>query len=106
LHGSIPNVINQIHLIIRSEFFDQVVFIDHTAEEGADDDESWLDKGSSKVNLHEIKMVSAIVRYIYQQGYSPQNMVVLTPYLGQLVALQRALANDWSVMIDGKIIFL
>lgn len=46
-------------------------------------------------------MVLAIVRYMYQQGYGPERMVVLTPYLGQLVELQRGLSQEWNVIVDG-----
>ena len=44
-------------------------------------------------------MVVAIVKYLRQQGYSPSNMVVLTPYLGQLLKLQEALSADQKVLV-------
>ena len=39
-------------------------------------------------------MVLKIVRYLGQQGYGTDKIVILTPYLGQLRALQEALKKD------------
>jgi hypothetical protein len=39
-------------------------------------------------------MVLKIVRYLVQQGYGSDKLVVLTPYLGQLRALTDALSKD------------
>ena len=50
-------------------------------------------KGSKK-NEHEVQMVLKIVRYLGQQGYGTDRLVILTPYLGQLRALQLALKKD------------
>ncbi|KFZ12367.1 hypothetical protein V502_07117, partial [Pseudogymnoascus sp. VKM F-4520 (FW-2644)] len=51
---------------------------------------------SSKQNLFEASMVLKCVRYLAQQGYGSDKMVVLTPYLGQLKLLRDELstAND------------
>jgi hypothetical protein len=38
-------------------------------------------------------MAVAIVNYLLQQGYAPNQMVILTPYLGQLMELQRLLRD-------------
>lgn len=46
-----------------------------------------------QVNLHEVAMVRAVVRYLLQQGYGPGQVVVLTPYLGQLLELQKGLSE-------------
>jgi hypothetical protein len=78
----------------------QVVFIDHTQLE-LEDNGAWREQHQSKVNQHEVDMVIATVRYLYQQGYGPERMVVLTPYLGQLMELQRGLSNEWNVIVDG-----
>eukprot|EP00884_Botryococcus_braunii_P010997 jgi/Botrbrau1/1989/Bobra.0052s0031.1 len=94
-----PRVLNRPNI---KGLADNVIFISHTEGEGADSEVTWADDRNSKVNMHEVRMVASIVRYIYQQGYTPENMVVLTPYLGQLVALQRILAKDWNVMIDER----
>jgi hypothetical protein len=39
-------------------------------------------------------MVLKILRYLGQQGYRTDQIVILTPYLGQLRALQQALKVD------------
>ena len=49
---------------------------------------------SSKSNKHEVEMVLKILRYLGQQGYHTDQIVILTPYLGQLRALQDALKKD------------
>ncbi|KAI0310251.1 P-loop containing nucleoside triphosphate hydrolase protein [Amylostereum chailletii] len=49
---------------------------------------------SSKQNTYEIQMVLKIVKYLAQQGYGTEDVVVLTPYLGQLLKLQQTLKND------------
>ncbi len=49
---------------------------------------------ASKVNVHEVGMVAATVRYLLQQGYGPEQLVVLTPYLGQLQEIQRELRKQ------------
>jgi len=39
-------------------------------------------------------MILKLVKYFGQQGYGTKEMVVLTPYLGQLRALRDALKKD------------
>lgn len=39
-------------------------------------------------------MVLKLVRYLGQQGYQTKDMVVLTPYLGQLRLLKQILSNE------------
>jgi superfamily I DNA and/or RNA helicase len=48
---------------------------------------------SSKQNLFEASMVLKCVRYLAQQGYGSDKMVVLTPYLGQLKLLRDELST-------------
>ncbi|KAJ8602141.1 hypothetical protein CTAYLR_001664, partial [Chrysophaeum taylorii] len=72
-----------------------VLFVDHDEPEDAYaadlDDESHHHDPSNKVNRHEVAMVSAIVRYVLQQDYDPSQVVVLTPYLGQLQEIRHEL---------------
>ncbi|KAG2036386.1 hypothetical protein BDR03DRAFT_992983 [Suillus americanus] len=74
-----------------------IIFIDHTHLEDNDshisdkDDEA---SSGSKQNTYEVEMVWKIVRYLAQQGYGTERLVVLTPYLGQLSKLQDALKRD------------
>ncbi|KAG2134156.1 AAA domain-containing protein, partial [Suillus bovinus] len=64
-----------------------------------DDDSRISDKvdgvlSGSKKNTYEAEMVWKIVRYLAQQGYGTEELVVLTPYLGQLSQLQDVLKGD------------
>ena len=73
------------------------IFIDHRHRE--DDDIRISDRGDgesscSKQNTHEAEMIWKIVHYLAQQGYGTDKVVVLTPYLGQLVKLRDVLKND------------
>ncbi|EIN07312.1 P-loop containing nucleoside triphosphate hydrolase protein [Punctularia strigosozonata HHB-11173 SS5] len=80
---------------------DNVVFIHHEKPEddlreasvlGGEDEV--MGSKSSKRNAHEVSMVLKILRYLGQQGYGTDKVVILTPYLGQLRALQQALKED------------
>ena len=73
-----------------------VVFIDHDEQEQSGGE----GETNRKTNTYEVGMVRAMVRYLVQQGYQSTQLVVLTPYLGQLQVLQKALSNDWQVLVD------
>lgn len=45
----------------------------------------------------KVDMVVSSVRYLLQQGYAPDQITVLTPYLGQLLELQKALSKEFDV---------
>jgi hypothetical protein len=45
-------------------------------------------------------MVWKIVRYLAQQGYRTDEIVVLTPYLGQLRELREKLKNDTDPVLN------
>jgi len=49
---------------------------------------------TSKQNTYEANMVWKIVRYLGQQGYGTNELVVLTPYLGQLHKLREILKEE------------
>jgi superfamily I DNA and/or RNA helicase len=76
---------------------DNIVFFTHAHPE---DDNSRLQNSreegakSSKQNKFEVDMVLKVLRYLGQQGYGTDKIVILTPYLGQLHRLQEALRND------------
>jgi superfamily I DNA and/or RNA helicase len=55
---------------------------------------------SSKRNRHEALMVLKTVRFLSQNGYKTENMVVLTPYLGQLSLLKEALREDHDPVLS------
>ena len=67
-----------------------VVFIDHREVEQSHGDEAMIET-CSKVNTFEVKMIMKILTYLIQQGYRGSDMVVLTPYLGQMMALRQEL---------------
>jgi superfamily I DNA and/or RNA helicase len=76
---------------------DNVVFVTHGHPEDEFKDINELRDGgskSSKQNTFEVKMVLKIVKYLAQQGYESDEVVVLTPYLGQLHKLRLILRNE------------
>jgi hypothetical protein len=76
---------------------DRVVFVSHghlEAEEPALTDRREPGSKASKHNAFEADMVLKIVRYLVQQGLRTKDMVVLTPYLGQLRLLRDKLSRD------------
>jgi superfamily I DNA and/or RNA helicase len=76
---------------------DNIVFISHAKPEGNHDqigDRKDMASKASKQNQFEVEMVLKIVKYLGQQGYGTSNLVVLTPYLGQLHRLRDALKKD------------
>lgn len=76
---------------------DNLVFVCH---EKLEDEHAQLSErrdmtsATSKHNTFEVEMVLKIVRYLGQQGYGTDKLVVLTPYLGQLHKLRDALKKD------------
>jgi hypothetical protein len=78
-------------------FQDSVIFVSHShpevnAEKIADRRDG--DAKSSKENVYEADMVLQCVRYLGQQGYGTEDMVILTPYLGQLYLLMKTLSEE------------
>jgi hypothetical protein len=75
----------------------RVVFVHHEhAEEslaGTQEKRDAMMKESKK-NLFEAKMVLKLVKYLGQQGYKTDNIVILTPYLGQLSLLREILRQE------------
>ncbi|KAK1981578.1 ATPase [Colletotrichum cereale] len=75
----------------------RVSFVNHShPEELADEIADRRDAGvpSSKQNRFEAHMVLKLVKYLGQQGYGTENLVILTPYLGQLRLLRDMLSKD------------
>ncbi|KAJ7650277.1 P-loop containing nucleoside triphosphate hydrolase protein [Roridomyces roridus] len=76
---------------------DNLIFIDHDKPEDEHSSiKNQVEGGSksSKRNRHEAQMVLKIVKYLAQQGYGADKLVVLTPYLGQLQELRSVLAAE------------
>jgi hypothetical protein len=75
---------------------DRVIFFNHTnLEESFLEISDRRDEGAkqSKQNLFEAEIVLKIVKYLGQQGYGTDKLVVLTPYLGQLSLLRQTLSK-------------
>ncbi|KAI5994799.1 P-loop containing nucleoside triphosphate hydrolase protein [Pisolithus albus] len=80
-----------------------VIFVNHNHPEDEDNRISdGADGGSttSKQNTYEVKMVLRIVRYLAQQGYGSDKIVILTPYLGQLSHLRDALKKETDPILN------
>ncbi|KAF2220946.1 AAA domain-containing protein [Elsinoe ampelina] len=78
-------------------FQDSVVFVDHRQLEVEKDvifDPREGGATSSKTNEYEAHLTLRCVRYLAQQGYRTDQVVVLTPYLGQLGLLYDVLAAE------------
>jgi len=78
-------------------FQDSVIFVTHHQPElNAKSLADRRDEGaqSSKENDYEVKMILKCLRYLGQQGYGTDQIVILTPYLGQLYNLVRTLSTD------------
>ncbi|KAG1880008.1 AAA domain-containing protein [Suillus subluteus] len=74
-----------------------IIFIEHTHLEDNNSRISDKDDEASsglKQNTYEVEMIWKIARYLAQQGYGTERLVVLTPYLGQLSKLQDAMKRD------------
>ena len=76
---------------------DRVIFFNHNSPEvNATEiaDRRDEDAKGSKRNVFEVQIVLKIVRYLAQQGYGTDKLVVLTPYLGQLHLLRDQLSKE------------
>ncbi|KAF4986972.1 hypothetical protein FGRMN_10595 [Fusarium graminum] len=75
----------------------RVTFVHHEKPEDTMDDVNERRDPTAKAsrkNLYEALMVLKMVRFLSQNGYKTSNMVVLTPYLGQLFLLKETLGKD------------
>ena len=81
---------------------DNIVFINHDHPEDmlTEVTDRRDSTSSSKQNPYEVEMVVKIVRYLGQQGYGTEKLVVLTPYLGQLYKLRDALKADNDPLLN------
>ncbi|KAL5119739.1 hypothetical protein ACEQ8H_002345 [Pleosporales sp. CAS-2024a] len=78
-------------------FQDNIIFVAHSKPElNAERIADRRDEGSktSKENAYEADMVLKCVRYLGQQGYGTDDIVILTPYLGQLYLLMNTLSVE------------
>lgn len=82
---------------------DRVVFIDHRNPEvqfmKVSDRRDEGNKGSKR-NIFEAEIVLKIVKYLGQQGYGTDRLVILTPYLGQLQLLREFLLEESDPVLN------
>ncbi|KAK1223907.1 hypothetical protein PQX77_013213 [Marasmius sp. AFHP31] len=79
---------------------DFVIFLNHAHPEGEIGQVSErrdMNATTSKQNDFEVGMVVKTLKYLAQQGYGTDSVTILTPYLGQLHRLRRALADGKEV---------
>ncbi|GBB94408.1 hypothetical protein RclHR1_02350007 [Rhizophagus clarus] len=77
-----------------------VYFIDHKNPE---DDTGGDFAMKSHVNRYEVKMIVELVKYFVRNGYTkPEDIAVLTPYLGQMIKIRDALSKSFVVVIDER----
>lgn len=78
-------------------FRNKVIFVNHERPEldlhGVSEARDPTTK-ASKQNPFEVEMVLKCIRYLGQQGYGTDKIVVLVPYLGQLHLLRRGLSKN------------
>ncbi|KAL1962658.1 hypothetical protein VTN77DRAFT_9292 [Rasamsonia byssochlamydoides] len=105
-HLSYPDLLDDEKTLNRPKprgLQDRVIFFhhDHLEVDFAEISDR-RDEGakSSKRNLFEAEMVLKIVRYLGQQGYGTDKLVVLTPYLGQLHLLRHLLIKDTDPVLN------
>ena len=100
-HLTYPNLVDDDTTLNRADLRgvrDNVIFVTHGHPEdevvhGIVDVRDGRPK-TSKQNSYEVQMALKVVKYLVQQGYDIKDIVVLTPYLGQLHKLQQAFQND------------
>ena len=76
---------------------DRVIFVHHEHHEGNETKLAERRDPStkeSKKNLFEAEMVLKCVRYLALQGYRSDQMVILSPYLGQVLLIMNMLKQD------------
>ncbi|KAK5072925.1 hypothetical protein LTR64_000665 [Lithohypha guttulata] len=95
-----PDLIDAESTLIRPHirgFQDSLIFVDHDVPENEHSDAYDPREGSAtltKRNDFEAALTLKCVKYIAQQGYGSDQIVVLTPYLGQLRLLYDVLQID------------
>lgn len=78
----------------------RLFWLDHTKPEGGDEADA---NQTSHFNAYEVQMTAALVRHIVNQGvYRPEEIAVLTPYLGQLQRLRNALGSAFAIVLSDR----
>lgn len=98
-HLTYPDLTDAQSTLQRADvrgFRDNVIFVNHPHLEVELKNGTELNDGrtSSKQNEFEGQMILKCVRYLAQQGYGSDRLVVITPYLGQLKLLRDQLSRE------------
>jgi superfamily I DNA and/or RNA helicase len=97
-HMTYPDLTDASSTLQRADlrgFRDNVIFVNHSHPETELKNGRELNDGrtTSKQNEFEGQMILKCVRYLAQQGYGSDKLVVITPYLGQLKLLRDQLSH-------------
>ncbi|KAI5210180.1 P-loop containing nucleoside triphosphate hydrolase protein [Aureobasidium subglaciale] len=77
-----------------------VIFVDHNEPEDAvSEDAGTVNFKASKRNTFEAEMTFQTVKYLLQQNYDADSIVVLTPYLGQLKKLHEVFGKEVETVL-------
>lgn len=92
-HLTYPDLTDAPSTLKRADlrgFRDNLIFVNHSHPEIELKKAREMNDGktSSKQNPFEAQMILKCVRYLAQQGYGSDKLVVITPYLGQLKLLR------------------
>ncbi|KAK8163164.1 hypothetical protein BKA80DRAFT_295759 [Phyllosticta citrichinensis] len=80
----------------------RLFWLDHEMPEAGEMD-SEPANSTSKSNDFEVDMVSALVSHLIRQGvYGPQDIAVITPYLGQLSKLRKRLGETFELVVNDR----
>jgi len=71
-----------------------VIFIDHNCKEDAEVEKRGKNNQKTKSNFYEASLCVELVRFFLLQGYLPDQIVVLTPYVGQLLKILTIMERD------------
>lgn len=65
-----------------------ICFIDHKQ------DEELIGDSTSYTNTHEARYLASLCKYLLKQGYTPDQITVLSPYMGQVFKLRKEMPKD------------
>ena len=63
--------------------------------------QDFVDEGRSRSNTHEAKFITALCRYLIQQGYKQTQITILAAYTGQLSKLKREMSSKYKKLFEG-----
>ncbi len=72
-------------------------------EHGASESDRADPTSTSRTNAFEVEMTAALVSHLFKQGvYSDGDIAVLTPYLGQMMLLQRRFSSMYEITLNDR----